>query len=158
MLLNTDKYPRFYLMHSLVGRSLAQRLASSDWMKREAVSNFLFLWQLNHGCSSSPSKSNQILFPLLLHLRLFILNRTSGVLSVREGAPVGSYRLQVRVSEPVWPDVTCTAQVDVLELQPKALQSSASLRLSSESPPRGTARLPSSCRPLSSASSCFLQT
>lgn len=131
-------------------------------MKREAVSNFLFLWQLNHGCSSSPSKSNQILFPLfllpLLHLRLFSLNRTSGVLSVREGAPVGSYRLQVRVSEPVWPDVTCTAQVDVLELQPKALQSSASLRLSSESPPRGTARLPSSFRLLSSASSCFLQT
>lgn len=46
---------------------------------------------------------------------------------------MGSYRLQVRVSEPVWPDVTCTAQVDILELQPEALQSSASIRLSSES-------------------------
>lgn len=96
----------------------------------------LLLSQLNHGCSSPPSKSSQILLYLLL--RLFSLNRTTGLLSIREGAPVGSYLLQVRVSEPVWPDVTCTAQVDVLELQPKALQSSASLRLSSESPPHGT--------------------
>lgn len=69
------------------------------------------------------------------------------MLSVREGAPLGSYQLQVRVSEPVWPDVTCTAQVDVLELQPKALQSPASLRLSSESA-GGVAASATRCSPL----------
>lgn len=106
-----------------------------------------------------------MIFILLLFLfRLFSLNRTSGLLSVREGAPVGSYRLQVLVSEPVWPDVTCTAQVDILELQPEALQSSASLRLSSKSAGGAVISTTWYCqpplllRPLSSASPCFLQT
>lgn len=43
------------------------------------------------------------------------------------------YRLRVRVSDPAWPDVTSTAQVDVRQLQQDALQNAASLRLSSES-------------------------
>ncbi|XP_037639446.1 LOW QUALITY PROTEIN: neural-cadherin [Sebastes umbrosus] len=61
--------------------------------------------------------------------RLFSLNQSSGQLSIREGAPPGSYRLQVRVSDHTWPDVTSTAQVDVRELQQDALRNAASIRL-----------------------------
>nr|XP_061812727.1 neural-cadherin-like [Nerophis lumbriciformis] len=61
--------------------------------------------------------------------RLFGLNQSSGQLSIREGAPPGSYRLQVRVSDPAWPDVTSTAQVDVVELPQDALDNAASVRL-----------------------------
>eukprot|EP00064_Thunnus_orientalis_P020759 superscaffoldBa00005894_g20907 len=58
------------------------------------------------------------------------LNQSSGQLSIREGTPPGSYRLQVRVSDNTWPDVTSTAQVDVTELQQDALRNAASIRLS----------------------------
>ncbi|CAB1413810.1 unnamed protein product [Pleuronectes platessa] len=61
---------------------------------------------------------------------LFGLNHSSGQLSVREDTPPGAYHLQVRVSDPSWPDVTSTARVDVVELQPDALQNAASMRLS----------------------------
>nr|XP_046255492.1 neural-cadherin [Scatophagus argus] len=60
--------------------------------------------------------------------RLFSLNQSSGQLSIREGAPPGSYRLQVRVSDHTWPDVTSTAQVDVRELHQDALKNAASVR------------------------------
>ncbi|KAK2909682.1 hypothetical protein Q8A73_007397 [Channa argus] len=62
--------------------------------------------------------------------RFFNLNKSSGQLSIREGTPLGSYHLQVRVSDPTWPDVTSTAQVVVMELQQDALQNAASIRLS----------------------------
>ncbi|XP_028281097.1 neural-cadherin [Parambassis ranga] len=61
--------------------------------------------------------------------RLFSLNQSSGQLTIREGTPPGSYRLQVRVSDNAWPDVTSTAQVDVAELQQDALRHAASMRL-----------------------------
>ncbi|XP_072249833.1 neural-cadherin [Leuresthes tenuis] len=62
--------------------------------------------------------------------RYFSLNQSSGQLSIREGTPPGSYHLQVRVSDKTWPDVTSTAQVDVIELHQDALQQAASIRLS----------------------------
>ncbi|KAK5861670.1 hypothetical protein PBY51_017128 [Eleginops maclovinus] len=62
--------------------------------------------------------------------RLFSLNQSSGVLSIREGAPPGSYLLQVLVSDRTWPDVTSTAQVEVRELQQEALRNAASIRIS----------------------------
>ncbi|KAM7382855.1 hypothetical protein PAMP_002554 [Pampus punctatissimus] len=65
--------------------------------------------------------------------RWFSLNQSSGQLGIREGTPPGSYRLQVRVSDNTWPDVTSTAQVDITELQQDALRNAASIRLSSES-------------------------
>ncbi|XP_031175500.2 neural-cadherin [Sander lucioperca] len=61
--------------------------------------------------------------------RWFSLNQSSGRLSIREGAPPGSYQLQVRVSDHTWPDATSTAQVDVRELQKDALMNAASLRI-----------------------------
>lgn len=82
--------------------------------------------------------------------RLFGLNQTSGQLSIRDGVPPGSYRLQVRVSDHTWPDVTSTVRVDVRELQQDALENAASVRLNSES--RRTS-VPASCPvlPVSSA-------
>ena len=68
-----------------------------------------------------------------LSFRLFSLNQSSGQLSIRDGVPPGSYRLQVRVSDRTWPDVTSTAQVEVRELKQDALQNAASVRISSES-------------------------
>ncbi|XP_067093535.1 neural-cadherin [Osmerus mordax] len=62
--------------------------------------------------------------------RLFSLNQHSGQLSIRDGAPRGSYSLQVRVSDKTWPDVTSTAEVLVLELDQQAVLNAGSLRLS----------------------------
>ncbi|XP_030606404.1 neural-cadherin [Archocentrus centrarchus] len=62
--------------------------------------------------------------------RLFSLDQSSGQLSIREGTPPGSYRLQFRVSDDTWPDVTSTVRVDVTELHQDALQRAASIRLS----------------------------
>ncbi|KAF1388491.1 hypothetical protein PFLUV_G00090810, partial [Perca fluviatilis] len=61
--------------------------------------------------------------------RWFGLNQSSGTLSIREGAPPGSYQLQVRVSDRTWPDATSTAQVEVRRLQQDALTNAASLRI-----------------------------
>ncbi|XP_061676359.1 neural-cadherin isoform X2 [Syngnathoides biaculeatus] len=61
--------------------------------------------------------------------RLFSVNHSSGQLSIREGVPSGSYQLQVRVSDPAWPDVTSTAHVEVVELPREALRNAASLRI-----------------------------
>ncbi|KAM3614937.1 uncharacterized protein V6R79_020964 [Siganus canaliculatus] len=61
--------------------------------------------------------------------RWFALNQSSGQLSVRDGAPPGSYQLQVQVSDRTWPDATSTARVDVRELPQDAVRNAASLRL-----------------------------
>ncbi|XP_077577604.1 neural-cadherin [Stigmatopora nigra] len=61
--------------------------------------------------------------------RLFSVNHSSGQLSIKDGVPPGVYQLQVRVSDPAWPDVTSTAQVDVLELPREALINAGSLRI-----------------------------
>uniref|UniRef100_A0A3P8XWP9 Uncharacterized protein n=1 Tax=Esox lucius TaxID=8010 RepID=A0A3P8XWP9_ESOLU len=66
--------------------------------------------------------------------RLFSLNHTSGLLSIREGAPVpvGSYSLEVRVSDRTWPDVTSTVEVVIMELEEKAVQNAGSLHITVE--------------------------
>uniref|UniRef100_W5L865 Si:dkey-22o22.2 n=1 Tax=Astyanax mexicanus TaxID=7994 RepID=W5L865_ASTMX len=60
--------------------------------------------------------------------RQFILNQSTGQLSIKGGTSVGSYSLQVRVADKVWPDVTSTAQVKVRELKEEALLNAGSLR------------------------------
>ncbi|XP_061097128.1 neural-cadherin [Conger conger] len=62
--------------------------------------------------------------------RYFILNQSSGQLSVREGTPPGTYSLHVRVTDKIWPDVTSTVEVIVKELKDEAVQNAGSLRLS----------------------------
>uniref|UniRef100_A0A8C7LXV5 Si:dkey-22o22.2 n=1 Tax=Oncorhynchus kisutch TaxID=8019 RepID=A0A8C7LXV5_ONCKI len=65
---------------------------------------------------------------------LFSLNHNSGQLIIREGAPVpvGSYSLEVRVSDKTWPDVTSTAEVVVMELDEEAVQNAGSLHITVE--------------------------
>lgn len=61
--------------------------------------------------------------------RYFSLNQSSGVLTVRQNTPAGSYWLRVGVSDGVWPDVISGIRVHVRDLEEKAILSSASLRL-----------------------------
>uniref|UniRef100_A0A672H8B9 Neural-cadherin-like n=1 Tax=Salarias fasciatus TaxID=181472 RepID=A0A672H8B9_SALFA len=61
--------------------------------------------------------------------KYFSLNQSSGVLSVRQNAPAGSYWLRVGVSDGVWPDVFSGVRVHVRELEEKAILSAASLRI-----------------------------
>lgn len=84
--------------------------------------------------SSSISLSLHLLLPPPSLSGLFSLNHNSGQLIIREGAPVpvGSYSLEVRVSDKTWPDVISTAEVVVMELDEEAVQNAGSLRLSSE--------------------------
>ncbi|KAI1885496.1 hypothetical protein AGOR_G00204290 [Albula goreensis] len=60
----------------------------------------------------------------------FILNQNSGQLSIKEGAPPGTYSLQVRVADNTWPDVISTVEVVVKELKEEVVQNAGSLRLS----------------------------
>uniref|UniRef100_A0A667Y7I2 Uncharacterized protein n=1 Tax=Myripristis murdjan TaxID=586833 RepID=A0A667Y7I2_9TELE len=61
--------------------------------------------------------------------KYFSLNQSSGVLSIRQNTPAGSYWLRVGVSDGVWPDVMSGVRVHVRELEEKAILSSASLRI-----------------------------
>uniref|UniRef100_A0A3B4VCM1 Neural-cadherin-like n=1 Tax=Seriola dumerili TaxID=41447 RepID=A0A3B4VCM1_SERDU len=61
--------------------------------------------------------------------KYFGLNQSSGLLTIRQNTPAGSYWLRVGVSDGVWPDVMSGVRVHVRELEEKAIQSSASLRL-----------------------------
>uniref|UniRef100_A0AAV2MF92 Uncharacterized protein n=1 Tax=Knipowitschia caucasica TaxID=637954 RepID=A0AAV2MF92_KNICA len=61
--------------------------------------------------------------------RMFSLNQSSGVLSISEATPPGSYLLHVGVSDGTWPDVSCSVRVDVRELPPEALSSAAAIRI-----------------------------
>eukprot|EP00066_Takifugu_rubripes_P016640 XP_011605906.1 PREDICTED: neural-cadherin-like [Takifugu rubripes] len=61
--------------------------------------------------------------------KYFSLNQSSGVLTIRQNTPAGSYWLRVGVSDGVWPDVISGVRVHVRDLEEKAILSSASLRL-----------------------------
>ncbi|XP_062848374.1 neural-cadherin [Trichomycterus rosablanca] len=62
--------------------------------------------------------------------RHFTLNQSSGQLSIKSGTPAGVYRLQVRVADKTWPDVTSSVQITVRELKEEALLNAGSLRIS----------------------------
>ncbi|XP_030639003.1 neural-cadherin [Chanos chanos] len=62
--------------------------------------------------------------------RQFSLNQNSGQLSIKEGTPLGTYSLQVQVTDKTWPDVTSTVEVTVMDLKEEALQNAGSVRLS----------------------------
>lgn len=62
-------------------------------------------------------------------LRYFSLNQSSGVLTIRQKTPAGSYWLRISVSDGVWPDEISGVRVHVRDLEEKAILSSASLRL-----------------------------
>ncbi|XP_068617100.1 neural-cadherin [Brachionichthys hirsutus] len=59
----------------------------------------------------------------------FILNKRTGFLIIKENAPPGTYKFQVRVSDGVWPDAISTVTVHVRDLRDEAIYKSGSLRL-----------------------------
>ncbi|XP_054631563.1 neural-cadherin-like isoform X2 [Dunckerocampus dactyliophorus] len=61
--------------------------------------------------------------------KYFSLNQSTGVLSIRQNTPAGSYWMRVGVSDDVWPDVLSGVRVHVRDLEERAVLSSASLRL-----------------------------
>ncbi|NXK44512.1 CADN protein, partial [Chauna torquata] len=61
--------------------------------------------------------------------RYFILNDNSGLLSVKEGTPPGTYNIRVRVVDGVWPDVISNVKVIVKEIKDDALHNAGSIRI-----------------------------
>ncbi|XP_010150049.1 PREDICTED: neural-cadherin-like, partial [Eurypyga helias] len=76
--------------------------------------------------------------------RYFILNDNSGLLTIKEGTPPGTYNIKVRVLDGVWPDVVSTVKVTVKEIKDDALHNAGSIRIKditpeefiSQSPPK----------------------
>lgn len=63
------------------------------------------------------------------YYRYFILNDNSGLLTIKEGTPPGTYNLRVRVIDGVWPDVVSTVKVTVKEIRDDALRNAGSVRI-----------------------------
>ncbi|KAF4798042.1 hypothetical protein TURU_066602 [Turdus rufiventris] len=66
--------------------------------------------------------------------RYFILNDNSGLLTIKEGTPPGTYNVRVRVIDGVWPDVISTVKVIVKEIKDDALQNAGSVRIKGITP------------------------
>uniref|UniRef100_A0A8D2N0U5 Neural-cadherin-like n=1 Tax=Zonotrichia albicollis TaxID=44394 RepID=A0A8D2N0U5_ZONAL len=66
--------------------------------------------------------------------RYFILNDNSGLLTIKEGTPPGTYNIRVRVIDGVWPDVISTVKVIVKEIKDDALRNAGSVRITGITP------------------------
>ncbi|KAJ7403125.1 hypothetical protein BTVI_80547 [Pitangus sulphuratus] len=66
--------------------------------------------------------------------RYFILNDNSGLLTIKEGTPPGTYNIRVRVIDGVWPDVISTVKVIVKEIKDDALHNAGSVRIKGMTP------------------------
>ncbi|XP_064248017.1 neural-cadherin-like isoform X2 [Passer domesticus] len=66
--------------------------------------------------------------------RYFILNDNSGLLTIKEGTPPGTYNIRVRVIDGVWPDVISTVKVTVKEIKYDALRNAGSVRIKGITP------------------------
>ncbi|NXU52532.1 CADN protein, partial [Turnix velox] len=66
--------------------------------------------------------------------RYFILNDNSGLLTIKEGTPPGTYNIRVRVVDGVWPDVVSTVKVMVKEIKHDALNNAGSIRIKDITP------------------------
>ncbi|XP_074841792.1 neural-cadherin-like [Carettochelys insculpta] len=61
--------------------------------------------------------------------RYLILNANSGLLSVKEGTPAGTYNSRVKVADGMWPDVISTVKVVVKEIKEDAICNAGSVRI-----------------------------
>ncbi|NWT65859.1 CADN protein, partial [Prunella himalayana] len=66
--------------------------------------------------------------------RYFILNDNSGLLTIKEGTPPGTYNIRVRVIDGVWPDVISTVKVTVKEIKDDAFRNAGSVRIKGITP------------------------
>uniref|UniRef100_H3AZ70 Si:dkey-22o22.2 n=2 Tax=Latimeria chalumnae TaxID=7897 RepID=H3AZ70_LATCH len=61
--------------------------------------------------------------------RYFTLNENSGLFSIKQGTPPGTYNFRVKVSDGVWPDVVSTVKVVVNELRGISVSNAGSIRI-----------------------------
>uniref|UniRef100_A0A8D0HKE9 Neural-cadherin n=1 Tax=Sphenodon punctatus TaxID=8508 RepID=A0A8D0HKE9_SPHPU len=61
--------------------------------------------------------------------RYFVLNDNSGLLSIKEGTPVGTYNIKVKVTDGIWPDVVSTVKVVVKEIKDDNVRNAGSIRI-----------------------------
>ncbi|XP_006274014.3 neural-cadherin [Alligator mississippiensis] len=61
--------------------------------------------------------------------RYFILDDNSGLLSIEEGIPVGTYNVRVKVTDDIWPDVVSTVRVVVNEIKDESFHNAGSIRI-----------------------------
>ncbi|XP_018422727.1 PREDICTED: neural-cadherin-like [Nanorana parkeri] len=61
--------------------------------------------------------------------RIFSLHDASGMLTIREGALPGTYKLRVRVTDGVWPDVVSTVKVVLTDITEKEAHNAGAMRL-----------------------------
>ncbi|KAJ6663946.1 hypothetical protein lerEdw1_008900 [Lerista edwardsae] len=59
----------------------------------------------------------------------FMLNHNSGLLSIKEGTPIGTYDIRVKVTDGIWPDVISTVKVIVKEIREEAARNAGSIRI-----------------------------
>ncbi|XP_042642142.1 neural-cadherin-like isoform X2 [Tyto alba] len=74
--------------------------------------------------------------------RYFILNDNSGLLTIKEGTPPGTYNIRVRVIDGVWPDVVSTVKVIVKEIKDDALHNAGSIRIKDITPEEFISQFP----------------
>ncbi|OXB79892.1 UNVERIFIED_CONTAM: hypothetical protein H355_000922 [Colinus virginianus] len=74
--------------------------------------------------------------------RYFILNDNSGLLTIKEGTPQGTYSIRVRVIDGVWPDVISTVKVTVKEIKDDALHNAGSLQIRDITPEEFISQFP----------------
>ncbi|KAM5158190.1 neural-cadherin-like [Mantella aurantiaca] len=61
--------------------------------------------------------------------RIFSLHDASGMLTIREGALPGTYKLRVRVTDGIWPDVVSTVTVVLTDITEKEAHNAGAIRL-----------------------------
>ncbi|XP_043922109.1 neural-cadherin-like [Protopterus annectens] len=61
--------------------------------------------------------------------RHFILNKTSGEFTIKEGITPGIYHFKVRVSDGIWPDVVSTVKITVHCMGEEAISNAGSIRM-----------------------------
>ncbi|KAM9308429.1 neural-cadherin-like [Gastrophryne carolinensis] len=61
--------------------------------------------------------------------RLFSLHEASGMLTIKEGALPGIYKLRVRVTDDVWPDVVSTVKVVLNDITEEDVHNAGAIRL-----------------------------
>ncbi|XP_015711387.1 neural-cadherin-like [Coturnix japonica] len=74
--------------------------------------------------------------------RYFILNDNSGLLTIKEGTPPGTYNIRVRVIDGVWPDVVSTVKIIVKEIKDDALHNAGSLQIKDITPEEFVSQFP----------------
>lgn len=135
---NTDCIFVLFIQPTL---TVATATLSSSFMSRQShrftskKNVFTCLWRITDEflsvCPSVRYRNDRRHLSFLSNslLRYFSLNQRSGMLTIRQHVPAGSYWLRVGVSDGVWPDVISGVRVHVRDLEEKAIASSASLRL-----------------------------